>query len=103
MKGRFEKVAFPVIASDHEKVAGDCERRSVQNAQVSSWSEPHLTKSGKRSKYDPTARWLYTKGSLDRELRSRDWSSIEHSYLQPPPRLLPFEWLRAKLIVVATK
>jgi len=61
------------------------------------------SRSGKRFKYDTTARWLYSKATLRRQLNTCAWSSIDYSYFQSAPRLLPFEWLRAKLIVVATK
>jgi ubiquinone/menaquinone biosynthesis C-methylase UbiE len=61
------------------------------------------TRSGRRFKYDTTGRWLYSKGKLRRQLNSCAWSSIDYSYFQSAPRLLPFEWLRAKLIAVATK
>jgi ubiquinone/menaquinone biosynthesis C-methylase UbiE len=61
------------------------------------------TQSGKRFKCDTTAKWLYSKGKLRRQLNSSAWSSIDYSYFQSAPRLLPFEWLRAKLIAVATK
>jgi ubiquinone/menaquinone biosynthesis C-methylase UbiE len=61
------------------------------------------TKSGKRFKYDTTARWLYSKNKLRQQMNLCNWSSVEYSYFEPPPRLCPFEWLRAKLIVVATK
>ncbi len=61
------------------------------------------TQSGKRFKYDKTARWLYCKRKLKRQLEACPWSSIEYSYFEGPPRLLPFEWMRAKLIAVATK
>jgi ubiquinone/menaquinone biosynthesis C-methylase UbiE len=56
-----------------------------------------------RVKYDPTARWLYSRGSLERLLRKCSWTSIQFSYLQSAPKHLPFEWMRAKLIAVATK
>jgi ubiquinone/menaquinone biosynthesis C-methylase UbiE len=58
---------------------------------------------GKRFVYDQTARWLYSRGSLDKTLRACPWMSIEHSYLQAAPRMLPFERLRAKVIAVAIK
>lgn len=56
-----------------------------------------------RFKYDRTARWLYSKRTLDKLVRTCPWMSIEHSYFQGAPRTLPFEWMRAKLIVVAQK
>jgi SAM-dependent methyltransferase len=61
------------------------------------------TQSGRRSKYDPTARWLYGKRKLRGQLNTCPWSSIEYSYFESAPRLLPFEWVRPKLIAVATK
>lgn len=56
-----------------------------------------------RVKYDRTAQWLYTRSKLDSQLKSSPWQSVSHSYFQDAPRLLPIEWMRAKLIAVATK
>ena len=61
------------------------------------------TQSGQQFKYDSTARWLYNKSKLQRQLNTCAWSSIQYSYFESAPRLLRFEWLRPKLIVVATK
>src|SRR3989344_6804970 len=52
-------------------------------------------------KFDPTARWLYSKRTLKKLLQTCSWTSIKRSYFQDAPRQLPFEWLRAKLIIVA--
>ena len=56
-----------------------------------------------RFKYDPTARWLYSKRSLRSALNKCEWKSLEYSYSEAAPRLLPFQWMRAKLVIVATK
>jgi ubiquinone/menaquinone biosynthesis C-methylase UbiE len=57
----------------------------------------------RRIKFDSTAKWLYSKATLGKLLNSVPWQSVEFSYLQPSPRSLPLEMLRAKLIAVATK
>jgi len=57
----------------------------------------------RRIKFDSTARWLYSKRTLRKLLCRSPWHSVAFSYLQSPPKSLPFEWLRAKLIAVATK
>ena len=54
-------------------------------------------------KYDATARWLYSKRSLNTLFSTRPWSSVEFLYFQSAPKNLPFEWMRAKIIAVATK
>jgi ubiquinone/menaquinone biosynthesis C-methylase UbiE len=61
------------------------------------------SRSGRRFKYDTTVQWLYSKNKLHKQLSSRPWSSIQYSYFEAAPQLLPFEWMRPKLIVVATK
>ena len=66
-----------------------------------SWLIAFLKRS--RIKYDPTARWLYSKHTLGKLLRRSPWRSIKYTYLQAPPRSLPFEMLRAKVVAVATK
>ena len=54
-------------------------------------------------KFDSTAKWLYNKHSLRKLLEICNWTSISQSYFQKPPRQLPIEQLRAKLIAVAQK
>jgi ubiquinone/menaquinone biosynthesis C-methylase UbiE len=66
-----------------------------------SWLIAFLKRS--RIKYDSTAQWLYSKSTLRELLLQSSWRSIKFSYLQRAPRVLPFEMLRAKLVVVATK
>ena len=61
------------------------------------------TQSGKRFKYDSTARWLYSKGRLQQQLNTCAWFSVDYLYFESAPRLLSFEWLRAKIVAVATK
>ena len=56
-----------------------------------------------RFKYDRTAKWLYSRRSLAALFRARPWSSFEEGYFQSAPRRMPFEWMRAKLVVVAVK
>ncbi|MHC2275419.1 hypothetical protein ACVME8_002030 [Bradyrhizobium diazoefficiens] len=44
--------------------------------------------------------WRLVHGQpCNRQLRTCEWSSIEHSYQQASPRLLPFEWLRRSLLL----
>jgi hypothetical protein len=42
------------------------------------------SQSGKRHKYDPTVRWLYSKAKLHRQLSTCSWSSIDYSYFESP-------------------
>jgi ubiquinone/menaquinone biosynthesis C-methylase UbiE len=66
-----------------------------------SWLIAFLRRTG--IKYDSTARWLYSKHTLNKLLRHSPWQLITFSYLQSAPRSLPLEMLRPKLIAVATK
>lgn len=54
-----------------------------------------------RFKYDRTARWLYSSNSLLSIMKN--WSDISVARHQKAPRFLPFEWMRPKIVIVATK
>ncbi len=52
---------------------------------------------------DKTARWLYSKRTLRKLFKTRDWDSIALFYFQRAPKKLSFDWLRPKIITVARK
>src|SRR5262249_15965052 len=54
-------------------------------------------------KYDDTARWLYSKRTLQNALAKCPWSSIECFYHQAAPRRFPVDWMRQTIVAVATK
>ena len=56
-----------------------------------------------RVKFDPTARWLYSKRTLRTLLQTQRWQSMKFSYFQEAPRSLPFEPFRAKVVSITEK